>query len=56
MILRKEIDMAYMCVLAPSRECDGCGECEENRDKPDKRWDLEADYDDEYCRYCDREE
>ena len=48
--------MAYMCVLAPSRECDGCEECEEIRDVPDIRWDVEADNDEEYCKFCEREE
>jgi hypothetical protein len=23
--------MAFMCVRHPNRECDGCGECEENQ-------------------------
>lgn len=49
--------MAYTCVLAPSLECDGCGECEcEHGERPDARWDLETDYDDKYCDYCEREE
>ena len=47
--------MAYMCVLAPSRECDGCEECEEIKQEPDI-WDvIEADNDEEYCRFCERE-
>lgn len=48
--------MAYMCVFAPSRECDGCGECDEVKERPDSRWDVEADRDEEYCKYLDREE
>lgn len=47
--------MAYRCVLAPSLECDGCGECEQEA-KPDKRWDCEYDNDEEYCRFCEKEE
>lgn len=45
--------MAYTCVLAPSHECDGCMECEENRRGPDP-YDEDYDEDEEYCRYCDR--
>lgn len=37
--------MAYTCVLAPSHECDGCGECEEEKCPFDKRRDIEADND-----------
>lgn len=40
--------MAYTCVLAPSIECDGCGECDERRksDEEQMRWDrYEAEYD-----------
>lgn len=47
--------MAYMCVLAPSKECDGCEECEEKEEAYDPRWDCEYDHDEEYCRYCERE-
>jgi len=39
--------MAYTCVFAPSIECDGCGECEEDRTKYDSRWDCEYDNDEE---------
>lgn len=39
MILRKEIDMSYMCVMSTSlynsKECDGCGKCEHRYDEPD---------------------
>jgi len=40
--------MAYMCVLAPSRECDGCEECKEYIPDEEyrRRWEkAEADYD-----------
>lgn len=39
--------MAYMCVLAPSHECDGCQECEEKRmTKEEWLWNKqEAEYD-----------
>jgi hypothetical protein len=33
MARRKEVTMAYMCVLAPSHECDGCQECEQGYDE-----------------------
>lgn len=36
--------MAYMCVLAHSRECDGCMECEDNKRNYDDRWDHDYDY------------
>lgn len=44
--------MAYTCVLAPSRECDGCGECEKNRKSIEDlmRWNR---YDEEYDNYRD---
>lgn len=45
--------MAYMCVLAPSKECDGCRECEEQEQEYDPRWDCEFDHDGEYCDYCE---
>ena len=48
--------MAYTCIYVPSRECDGCGECEEEKNEYDPRWDCEYDNDEEYCRYCDRKE
>ena len=53
--------MAYMCVLAPSHECDGCEECMEYQ--PDKeymrRWEkAEAEYDyyreEEFIREAER--
>lgn len=54
--------MAYTCVLAPSHECDGCGECDEER-KTKADWleeKYEAEYDNyrdaEYERYCERGE
>lgn len=39
--------MAYTCVLAPSRECDGCQECEnEHKSRADWLWEKqEAEYD-----------
>ena len=43
---RKGAHMAYRCILAPSRECDGCMECEDRQDY-DPRWDSEYDNDDE---------
>lgn len=42
--------MAYMCVLAPSHECDGCQECEEDKCVYDPRWDSEYDHDEEAVR------
>ena len=48
--------MAYMCVLAPSHECDGCQECESTKRKYDPRWDAEYDNDEAYTRYIEREE
>ena len=48
--------MAYRCVLAPSQECDGCQECEENKTQYDPRWDCEYDRDEELIRYIEREE
>ena len=47
--------MAYTCVLAPSRECDGCQECEQNNNRPDP-WDMDYDEDEDYCRYVDKED
>lgn len=47
--------MAYTCIYAPSHECDGCGDCDKDRDCPDE-WAEEYDEDEEYCRYCDRME
>ena len=42
--------MAYMCVLAPSVECDGCEECMEHL--PDKeymrRWEKQEEEYDSY--------
>ena len=39
--------MAYTCVLAPSHECDGCQECEnEHKSKAEWLWEKqEAEYD-----------
>jgi len=46
--------MAYMCVLAPSHECDGCMECQEGYDEEfDLRWD--DDYAD-FRRHYERDE
>lgn len=46
--------MAYMCVLRPSCECDGCEECEEQKKSKEElmRWDR---YEDEYDKYRDDE-
>ena len=49
----KEKAMAYTCIYAHSRECDGCGECEK-KEQYDPRWDCEYDNDEEYCRECER--
>ena len=46
--------MAYTCVFIPSHECDGCGECQENEDTRDPRWDKEYDNDEEYVRELER--
>ena len=48
--------MAYMCVLAPSHECDGCQECEEHEEEYDNS-DFERDYerDEAYISYLERE-
>lgn len=42
---RRYAVMAYMCIYAASRECDGCGECEQDKHEYDPRWDCESDYD-----------
>ena len=42
--------MAYTCVLAPSLECDGCQECEQDKRQYDPRWDCEYDNDEECLR------
>lgn len=52
---RERSKMAYTCVLAPSRECDGCQECEETKRGPDP-WDEDYDRDDDYCRYLESED
>lgn len=48
--------MSYMCVMSTSlynsKECDGCGKCEHRYDD----WDRDYDEDDEYLRYCDKED
>ena len=43
--------MAYMCVLRPSNECDGCEECEEER-TDSWLWDK---YEEEYDYYKEEE-
>lgn len=54
--------MAYTCVLAPSHECDGCGECEERKQSREEwLWEKqEEEYDkyrdDEYERFLERSE
>lgn len=35
--------MAYMCVLAPSHECDGCQECEQGYDEKYDDYDVLAE-------------
>jgi len=40
--------MAYMCVLAPSRECDGCEECEDRRQDDYEDEDPFYDYGDSW--------
>ena len=52
----KGVLMAYMCVLAPSQECDGCQECEEQKQEYDNS-DFERDYerDEAYISYLERE-
>ena len=45
--------MAYMCVLRPSCECDGCEECEEER-KSKEQW-LWEKQEEEYDNYRDME-
>ena len=51
-----------MCVLAPSKECDGCEECEEERKSSrDLLWDKQEDeYDyykeEAYISYLERSE
>lgn len=43
--------MAYTCIYAPSHECDGCGECQEEKEQTyDPRWDKEYDNDEEAIR------
>ena len=52
--------MAYMCALRPSKECDGCEECmEERKSKEQLRWEKqeeEYDYyrDEEYIKHLER--
>lgn len=45
--------MAYMCVFNHKHECDGCGECEEER-MSKKEW-LWEKQEEEYDNYRDRE-
>lgn len=49
--------MAYMCVLAHTKECDGCLECEQVAEEYDNS-DFEHDYkrDEDFIRYIEREE
>lgn len=46
--------MAYMCVLAPSQECDGCEECEDRQEHYDNSDSEYENYRDEM--YLRREE
>lgn len=50
--------MAYMCVLAPSHECDGCMECEDHKAEDYSNEDFERDsYRDEaYIRSIEKED
>ena len=54
--------MAYMCVLAPSCECDGCEECKEYNEpeyyNKQLRDEYEADYkrEEDYIRFLERED
>ena len=49
--------MAYTCIYAPSRECDGCDrcreECEVEYDNSD--FEYENDRDEAYIRYLEKE-
>ena len=53
--------MAYMCVLAPSHECDGCEACKEDMTDKEymRRWvKMEEEYDnyreEEYMKEAER--
>lgn len=49
--------MAYMCVLAPSRECDGCQECEEHEEEYDNSdFEYEHERDEAYIRFLEKED
>lgn len=50
--------MAYMCVLAPSCECDGCQECEDIQINTDDDWDGDYDKwrDDQLLDHLERRE
>lgn len=50
----KGVAMAYMCVLAHSRECDGCMECEDRQEHYDNSDSEYENYRDEM--YLRREE
>ena len=57
LLTEKGVQMAYMCVLAPSRECDGCQECEEHEEEYDNS-DFDRDYerDEAYIRFLEKED
>ena len=53
--------MAYMCILAPSQECDGCEACKEDMTDKEymRRWvKMEEEYDnyreEEYMKEAER--
>lgn len=49
--------MAYMCIYNHNYQCDGCGDCDVSSEyKPDKRWDIETDRDEEVIRMAEKEE
>lgn len=50
--------MAYMCVLAPSHECDGCQECEDKQNYEEDDWDGDYDKwrDDQLLNHLERRE
>lgn len=49
--------MAYMCIYASSKECDGCGRCEEAREVEydNSDFEYENDRDEAYIRFLERE-
>lgn len=49
--------MAYMCIYAHSKECDGCGECQEKRELEYDNSDFEYENarDEAYIESLERE-